>query len=91
MALTFNQVANIIIEGSKTEVPPKEDPRSVDAKSRNLIFALQNHQDIFNPNKLSLSLIADLMGIDYYTEENAEKLIGIIRTKLSLSQLKPVT
>ena len=91
MALTFNQVANIIIEGSNTKTPSQEDPDSVDAKSRNLIFALQNHQEVFNPNKLALSLIADLMGIDYYTEENAEKLTGIIKTKLSASRLKPAT
>lgn len=89
MSLTFDQVANIIIEASKTELAAEEDPKSVDSQSRNLVFSLQYHQGIFNANTISLSLIADLMGIDYYTEENAKKLIGILKSKLSSSQLNP--
>ena len=89
MALTLDQLATIIIEASQTEIPPKEDPTSVDFKSRNLIFALKYHQDIFDPIKLSLSIIGDLMGIDYYTEENAKKLIEIIKCKFSMSLLNP--
>ncbi|KKT81873.1 MAG: hypothetical protein UW80_C0045G0008 [Microgenomates group bacterium GW2011_GWC1_44_9] len=74
MALTLDQVATIIIEASQTEIPPKEDPTSVDFKSRNLIFALKYHQDIFDPIK---------------TEENAKKLIEIIKCKFSMSLLNP--
>ncbi|EKD52887.1 MAG: hypothetical protein ACD_61C00209G0013 [uncultured bacterium] len=89
MSLTLNQVANIIIEASQTKIPPQEDPESVDFKSRNLIFALRSHQDLFDPNAISFSLIADLMGIDFYNKENARKLIEIIKSKLLQSQLNP--
>lgn len=89
MTLKLSLVADIIISSSKEELAPNEVPDSVDSKSHSLIFSLQNHQDVYDTNALSLSLIADLMGIDYYEETYAKELIDIIKFKLSLTKIKP--